>query len=543
MYDEVIDELSSPRRQDSDDETEEEEDEEKEDSYIQRKQKGSGIPLLHPTDMPSTTAIRVQPSAIHMHRPDLQDFSQDDSDSDERSLHSPNPSQRETTSLCSTSSGFSSHSNNLFSAHRSQNTSSQLHPPTAHLAVSATVSTTSVKVVMVATVIVKKDKKRLGEEKFPSKAKSVWAHGGGSYIRSLFGLEEPVSYAGQYTLVGSSKPIKLRSPNTLRAISSYQGSAGTRNSPMWYSFGKLELAVRYHHNTNMLDVKVMQLTHLPPGKEHIKLDLQVRVMPVKREKWLAITPGEGHQGEDNPNTSCSLKSLFHIYKQIKKLSDKRLGVSGFVLGSRSHTHLALGHGLLPDLDAQLLDDRWQSFMLPLRKGTQVQDHLGTALVALSCCERVHGTLTFTVDTLHLRNIKVLRLGSKVVSSFKTQVTVFVRAKVITEGCRVREKELCCMPLERPKDSKEHGWEAVFKRNCSLTFSVPKAKVHASCVVLEMHGQARQTVRSAKSCWAKLFLDRRNSLVGKIVADLCLAWSVLVCLETRWMPDSHTGALL
>lgn len=50
--------------------------------------------------------------------------------------------------------------------------------------------------------------------------------------------------------------------------------------------------------------------------------------------------------------------------------------------------------------------------------SQLQDHLGMAMVALSCCERTYGFYTFTVDIMHIRNVKVQRLGAHVTSSFK-----------------------------------------------------------------------------------------------------------------------------
>lgn len=47
-------------------------------------------------------------------------------------------------------------------------------------------------------------------------------------------------------------------------------------------------------------------------------------------------------------------------------------VSAFVPGRRSHAHLALGHAVVPDLEAQALTGgQWHTFPLNLRQGCQV----------------------------------------------------------------------------------------------------------------------------------------------------------------------------
>lgn len=66
-----------------------------------------------------------------------------------------------------------------------------------------------------------------------------------------------------------------------------------------------------------------------------------------------------------------------------------------------------------------------------------------------------------------------------------KVSVRVVAVALTEGSRVRKEELSATTLEVPRDTSDKSWEGVFKNNCSTTFSVPKDKVAASCVVLEV----------------------------------------------------------
>lgn len=503
----------STRCQDSDDETEKEEEEEVEKkSYVQSRQCGSAT-SLHLPDIPSTVAVQVQPSAVQIHRPDLQDASHDAQDPVESSLHPLNPSEMRLLSVRLSTHNNSSAST-LTESPKKLNVSSPQHSPTGAIMEPVTVEGDRRGQLKFLTPEEAARPPRQtphvpavpGLVEYTSRTRKRWTWSGASYLRSLWGLEEPVNYAGQYTLQGSSKPVKLRSPNTLKAISSYHGHADTRDIPVWYSFGKLELAVRYCHISKMLDVKMMKVTHLPPGRECINLDFQVRVTPGKKAKWMKMTTSEINHMEDNHIASCSLK--------INKMLEKSLVISGYMPGVHSHAYLALGHGIIPNLGVQQLIDEWQTFTLQLRQGIQIQDHLGTALVALSCCERVHGHFTFIVDLLQLRNMKVLRLGSKAVTSFKTRVSVWVRAIVMTEGCKAKEKELHSTPLERPKDQDKHGWEAAFKSNCSTTFSIPKEKITSSCVILEVHGRARQTVTFNESLLGKVILGPEELFGGE-----------------------------
>lgn len=340
---------------------------------------------------------------------------------------------------------------------------------------------------------------------FPQSGKSGLARGG-DMLRSLFGMEDPVSYAGQYALHGSSKPVKIRSYTTLHAISSYHGRAETSSTPSRYSFGKLELALRYRTSEHMLDVRVNQITQLPPGKKDLKLDLCVSVTPGKKEKWVKGVSAGPRQADDTQAHSGSIK--------LRKVSKRCLVVSVYQPGLRSHPYLALGHGIVANLGAQPLEEGWQPCTLQLRQGYQVQDHLGMALVALSCCERERGYLTFTVDVLQMKKMKVLRLGSKIASSFKTKVVVQVVAVVVTEGSRTRKEELGGTTLEVPRDSSEKSWEGIFKNTCSHTFSVPKSKATASCAVLEMHGRARHGVTFSEALLGKVILGPEELFGGE-----------------------------
>ena len=44
-----------------------------------------------------------------------------------------------------------------------------------------------------------------------------------------------------------------------------------------------------------------------------------------------------------------------------------------------------------------------------------------------------------------------------------------------------------MPLQRPTDPKEKGWEAVFKHGCTFVFEIPKKVTHLSVIRLEVRG--------------------------------------------------------
>lgn len=53
------------------------------------------------------------------------------------------------------------------------------------------------------------------------------------------------TFAGEYLTEGQKTPVKLRSATTLRAISAFEARVDTKNNPVWYSFGRVVLALRY----------------------------------------------------------------------------------------------------------------------------------------------------------------------------------------------------------------------------------------------------------------------------------------------------------
>lgn len=53
------------------------------------------------------------------------------------------------------------------------------------------------------------------------------------------------TFAGEYLTEGQKTPVKLRSATTLRAISAFEARVDTKNNPVWYSFGRVVMALRY----------------------------------------------------------------------------------------------------------------------------------------------------------------------------------------------------------------------------------------------------------------------------------------------------------
>lgn len=92
--------------------------------------------------------------------------------------------------------------------------------------------------------------------------------------------------------------------------------------------------------------------------------------------------------------------------QVKRMAEQSLVVSAYEAGKHNLSHyLALGHGLVPNLGAQHLDDaQWHSFPLHLRHGTQV----GWVKVYRYKCKPISVMyhLTITTDICFLLNTQI-----------------------------------------------------------------------------------------------------------------------------------------
>ncbi|XP_063603948.1 uncharacterized protein LOC134779690 [Penaeus indicus] len=300
------------------------------------------------------------------------------------------------------------------------------------------------------------------------------------------------TFAGEYLTEGQKTPVKLRSATTLRAISAFEARVDTKNNPVWYSFGRVVLALRYLLDKKELEVSVVQVTELPAGREKSSIDFQVCVKPARRKtRWIkSVKPGPSHD-TDGIAAQCSLK--------VRRVRERSLVLSAFVAGRRSHAHLALGHAVVPDLEAQaLMDGQWHTFPLNLRQGCQLQDHLGMAMVALSCCERTYGFYTFTVDIMHIRNVKVQRLGTHVTSSFKAKAELWVQATLMIDGQQKAKYDMPPTPLVRPSGHDEQGWESIFKHGCTVSFLVPKDKIHLATIIVKVNGRSRHHLTSKEA---------------------------------------------
>lgn len=300
------------------------------------------------------------------------------------------------------------------------------------------------------------------------------------------------TFAGEYLTEGQKTPVKLRSATTLRAISAFEARVDTKNNPVWYSFGRVVLALRYLLAKKELEVSVVQVTELPAGREKSSIDFQVCVKPGRRKtRWIkSVKPGPSHDA-DGIAAQCSLK--------VRRVRERSLVMSAFVAGRRNHVHLALGHAVVPDLEAQALTDgQWHTFPLNLRQGCQLQDHLGMAMVALSCCERTYGFYTFTVDIMHIRNVKVQRLGTHVTSSFKAKAELWVQATLMVDGQQKAKYDMPPTPLVRPSGYDEQGWESIFKHGCTVSFHVPKDKIHLATIIVKVNGRSRHHLTSKEA---------------------------------------------
>ncbi|XP_066938112.1 uncharacterized protein [Macrobrachium rosenbergii] len=313
----------------------------------------------------------------------------------------------------------------------------------------------------------------------------------GGAFGSIFTSDGGVQYAGEYMTEGNTTPVKIRSPYTLKAISSYGSRVDTKTNPVWYSFGSLVVALRYRVNDKVLDVDIVQVTDLPPGK-NTPVDLQVRLNPGQRKNWIkGFQPGMRHN-TDSFEAKTSIKA--------RKLMGRSFIASLWTNTKRPLPHLALGHAIVPHLEAQdLMSGEWRVFPLQReRQGSQLQDHLGMALVALSCCERIFGQYTFSVDVMQVRNVRVQRFGEGAVKSSKAKAFIWVKAEHLIESSR-RKYELPPTELLRPAGYDEsQGWEAISKRNCTLTVNVPKDKVHLSSIILEIHGRVRHNLTAKEA---------------------------------------------
>ncbi|XP_064104202.1 uncharacterized protein LOC135214020 isoform X2 [Macrobrachium nipponense] len=313
----------------------------------------------------------------------------------------------------------------------------------------------------------------------------------GGAFGSLFSSDGGVQYAGEYATEGSNAPVKIRSPYTLKAISSYGERVDTKSNPVWYSFGSLVVALRYRADKKALDVDIVQVTDLPPGKENTPVDLQVRLNPGQRKNWIkGIQPGMRHDTESF-TAKTSIKT--------RKLMGRSFIASLWTNTKRPLPHLALGHAIVPHLEAQdLMSGEWRVFPLQFRQGSELQDHLGMGLVALSCCERIFGQYTFSVDVMQLRNVRVQRFGEGAVNSSRAKAFIWVKAEHLVENTR-RKYELPPTELLRPAGYDEsQGWEAISKRNCTLRVNVPKDKVHLSSIILEIHGKVRHNLTTKEA---------------------------------------------
>ncbi|XP_071545504.1 LOW QUALITY PROTEIN: uncharacterized protein [Panulirus ornatus] len=331
---------------------------------------------------------------------------------------------------------------------------------------------------------------------------------------TMLGRDGDHQFAGQYNLGGSSTPISQRGAATVRAMADYENRIDTKNNPAWYSFGLVVVALRYLPERQELEVDIVQVTQLPPGKEHTSLDFQVRVSPGRRSQW---TRGL--------KTGPSLSSYIFTAKcsfKVRSLCERSLVVSGFVSGGGGgaggdQPHLTLGHGLVPNLAAQqLTPDTWCTFPVNLRHGSQVQDHLGVAQVSLSCLESSHGCYAFSADVTHVKNVKVQRLGH-ITNSRKTRTELWVHAVIVSGGKQKRCK-ISSTPLERPRSLDKQGWEAIFQHSCTISFSVPKDKAHLSCLILEVHGRVSRTVTSKEALLRKIMLGPEELFGGELMAS-------------------------
>ncbi|KAG7170974.1 uncharacterized protein LOC121863823 isoform X1 [Homarus americanus] len=562
--------VRSLRREETDDSQEEDDDEEEgeqeEDEYIQRG--ATEIHLVHPSAIPSTVIVRVQPQCPPLHRPDVacksldlnQRHSLTSSGTSSVTSIAPN-STSPSIALRSTSPSIASSSlhgsirslqslQGVYSLQSAQSLASLEYTRSLVAVgspdgladvycnvnedfngnVSGSVTDVTSSVGRMSTLS-EKTGVRCSHPRFltpeeaarppqqgppplsltpgrlteypPTKHGIRWP--GKGLLSSVLGSEN-IHYHGEYTTKGNVTPVKLRSANTLRAIASYESRVDTKNNPVWYSFGMVVLALKYLVDRKELQVDVVQVTQLPPGKENSTLDFQVQVRPGRRNKVIkCVKPGP------------SLPSYCYTPKcclKISNIRDRSLVLSGFVAGRRRQPYLALGHALVPNLEAQhLTAGEWCTFPLHMRQGSQVQDHLGMALVALSCCERSYGYYTFTVDLMHVRNVKIQLLGDDVAKSFKIRTEVWVRAALLSEG-KQKKHEMSPTPLERPKGYEEQGWEATFKHGCTVSFSVPKDKIHLSAILLEIHGRARHSVTSKEALLGKITLGPEELFGGE-----------------------------
>ncbi|XP_042218625.1 uncharacterized protein LOC121863823 isoform X2 [Homarus americanus] len=506
--------VRSLRREETDDSQEEDDDEEEgeqeEDEYIQRG--ATEIHLVHPSAIPSTVIVRVQPQCPPLHRPDVacksldlnQRHSLTSSGTSSVTSIAPN-STSPSIALRSTSPSIASSSlhgsirslqslQGVYSLQSAQSLASLEYTRSLVAVgspdgladvycnvnedfngnVSGSVTDVTSSVGRMSTLS-EKTGVRCSHPRFltpeeaarppqqgppplsltpgrlteypPTKHGIRWP--GKGLLSSVLGSEN-IHYHGEYTTKGNVTPVKLRSANTLRAIASYESRVDTKNNPVWYSFGMVVLALKYLVDRKELQVDVVQVTQLPPGKENSTLDFQVQVRPGRRNKVIkCVKPGP------------SLPSYCYTPKCCLK----------------------------------------------------VQDHLGMALVALSCCERSYGYYTFTVDLMHVRNVKIQLLGDDVAKSFKIRTEVWVRAALLSEG-KQKKHEMSPTPLERPKGYEEQGWEATFKHGCTVSFSVPKDKIHLSAILLEIHGRARHSVTSKEALLGKITLGPEELFGGE-----------------------------
>ncbi|XP_042886491.1 uncharacterized protein LOC122262546 [Penaeus japonicus] len=503
------------RRGDLTDDSEEEDDESGDkaawqEHYVVQRQPGAD-PAEH-SPLPGTVVVQVQPPSTEMHRPDLEATASVNScflqspDSampyDNASIYSSygstDPSSTSISNLSNVSTSPRGSIGSLVSVKSSEsvvpfyNTHdgdynvNTLNRPSSRLSPDAR---RPHPMFLTPEEAAKTPQPSAKVHAYSSARDRLWL--GKGVLTGIIGKKEE-AFAGEYLTEGQKTPIKLRSATTLRAISSFEARVDTKNNPVWYSFGTVVLALRYLLASKELEVSVVQVTELPAGREKSSIDFQVCVKPGrKRTKWIkSVKPGPSHE-TDGLSAQCSLK--------LRRVREHSLVVSAFVPGRRSHAHLALGHAVVPDLEAQALTGgQWHTFPLNLRQGCQLQDHLGMAMVALSCCERTYGFYTFTVDIMHLRNVKVQRLGSHVTSSFKVKAELWVQATLMVDGQQKAKYDMPPTPLVRPSGYDEQGWEAIFKHGCTISFAVPKDKIHLATIIVKVHGRSRHRLSSKEA---------------------------------------------
>ncbi|KAK7068763.1 hypothetical protein SK128_020378 [Halocaridina rubra] len=511
----------------SDSGSENESDDQQQDEYILRE----GKPYLkHPMAVPTTVIVQVQPNSEHIHRPDLEkalrvtnDYPPVEDSEDSKSTTS---SQPESTSV----SGTSSNALNSNSTSRTGSTrtiesfkSLQTSPNGArdiHDRASLPDLTDSLGRKLPFVTLEhsrRRPMKFLSPEEaaktpiqppspplfsfssaskvkeYPKTQNAQWLRTG---LPSIFSEGDNVKNVGEYYTEGNKIPVKLRSENTLKAIAIYGTRIDTKTNPVWYSFGSLVVALRYLIDSKRMEVDILQVTKLPPGKEESTLDFKIRIAPGHRRGWIKdMTPGTRHDSEITGKTIL----------KAEKLTNRSLIVSAWVDTKKYWPHLALGHAVVPDLGSQNLSSgKWQTFPLFLRQGSKTQDHLGMALIALSCCERNSGSYTFTADVLHVKNVKVQRFGDGAVSSSKAKVQLWVKAFQHTEGTKKKMK-MPTTELIRPGYDESKGWEAIYKRHCSASFDIPKEKVNLSSITLEIHGIATHQLSTKEALFGKVKL--------------------------------------